>query len=77
MQILFDIIHLFLYSYIQEGNMSPKKSEQKRLNTRGKILINFEVTPEMHDKLRALAIEEDRTISAILRRIIKRHFGLS
>ena len=54
----------------------PKKSTQKRLTERGRILINFEIEPESHDKLRELAIEEERTISAILRRLIRKHFDL-
>jgi len=54
----------------------PKKSTQKRINERGKILMNFEIEPESHDKLRELAIAEERTISAVLRRLIRRHFGL-
>ena len=53
----------------------PKKSTQKRINERGKILINFEVSPELHDKLRDMAAQEDRTISAVLRRIINHHIN--
>jgi predicted transcriptional regulator len=55
--------------------MIPKKSKQKRITERGCVLINFEIAPDLHDKLRELAILEDRTISAVLRRLIKQHLS--
>jgi len=49
----------------------PKETKQKRLSERGKVAINFELNPELYEKLRKVALEEDRTISAIVRRAIK------
>lgn len=53
----------------------PKKSTQKRIAERGKIAVNFEVEPDIHEHLRVIANQEDRSISAILRRIIVRDFA--
>jgi len=55
--------------------MDPKKLTQKRINERGKIAINFDVVPEFHEKLRRLAIEEDRTISNLIRRILGKYLA--
>ena len=63
------------YHWPQEGNMDPNKLPQKRISKRGKVAINFDVEPELWEKLRKLAIQEDRSISAVLRRIVLHHFA--
>lgn len=52
-----------------------KQTKQKRLEERGKIAVNFEVDPETHEKIQKLAEQEDRSKSAVIRRIIAHYFA--
>jgi len=47
---------------------------QKRLTSRGMVMINFEIEPEYDLKLNELAKKTDRSKSGLLRKIVKDFF---
>lgn len=50
----------------------PKKSTQKRVTERGKVAINFEVDLQIHEHLRIIADQEERSIAAVIRLMVIR-----
>lgn len=49
-----------------------RKSTQKRIAERGKVAVNFEVDLAIHEHLRIIADQEERSISAVIRLMVNR-----
>jgi len=51
------------------------RGQAKRIEERGRILMNFEVEPKMAEAIRSRARAEERTVSGLIRLAIKRYLG--
>ncbi|GAG54208.1 unnamed protein product, partial [marine sediment metagenome] len=49
--------------------------QHQRIKKRGTVNINLEIKSEIREKLLVIAIEEDRSVSSVIRQIIKKHLG--
>jgi len=48
-----------------------RTGNQKRLTSRGKVVVNFEIEPEYDQQLNELAKKTDRSKSSLIRTILK------
>jgi len=48
-----------------------RTGNQKRLTSRGKVIVNFEIEPEYDQQLNELAKKTDRSKSSLVRTILK------
>jgi len=48
-----------------------RTGDQKRLTTRGRVIVNFEIEPEYDQQLNELAKKTDRSKSSLVRTILK------
>lgn len=48
---------------------------QKRIEERGKVMINFEIDPDTDNQLQQIANKTERSKSALIRYIIKEFLG--
>ena len=48
-----------------------RTGNQKRLTSRGKVIVNFEIEPEYDQQLNELAKKNDRSKSSLIRTILK------
>jgi len=48
-----------------------RTGNQKRLTTRGRVIVNFEIEPEYDQQLNELAKKTDRSKSSLVRTILK------
>ena len=52
-----------------------RTGNQKRLTTRGRVIVNFEIEPEYDQQLNELAKKTDRSKSSLVRTILKGHLN--
>ncbi len=48
-----------------------RTGNQKRLTTRGRVIVNFEIEPEYDQQLNELAKKTDRSKSSLIRMILR------